>query len=286
MTQSTRITPSFALWNQRQILSDIRERIESLFDAVNHPTDLLLYQWVQLMSFALEFRPDFILELGRGAGNSTCAFTEAANHIPGCKVVSICYSDDWDKRTGPNVKKVVPAEWFRPLTINRENILHLEYLRLLAGKERILLFWDAHGFDVAECILGEILPLMREKEHLVVMHDMSDARYSSLEQLDYKGNRLWRGNDWQGPRLMLGTIDSCVEQAVAILDFTTRNRLSLRSADHDFHTVLGKEHEKLSELNRCLGHPFYDDTCQAHWVWFTLNEHDGPFFFPRFVPGA
>jgi hypothetical protein len=85
-----------------------------------------------------------------------------------------------------------------------------------------MLFWDAHGFDVAECILGGIMPLIKDKKHVVMMHDISDTRYASLEQMDYKGNRLWRGNNWQGPRLMIGTIDSCVEQSIAILDFTTR----------------------------------------------------------------
>ena len=34
---------------------------------------------------------------------------------------------------------------------------------------------------------------------------------------------LWRGNDWSGPRVRLGHLDSCVEQAVAMVDFTSRN---------------------------------------------------------------
>ncbi|MHB9030935.1 MAG: hypothetical protein ACYC9O_19370, partial [Candidatus Latescibacterota bacterium] len=212
----------------------------ALFDAVNHPTDMYLYQWIELLSFALEFQPDLILELGRGAGNSTCAFTEAANRIPGCNVVSICFSDDWDARTYPRVRKVGPQDWFKPLSILREDILFQDYSRFLKGKERVMLFWDAHGFDVAECILGGIMPLIKDKKHVVMMHDISDTRYASLEQMDYKGNRLWRGNNWQGPRLMIGSIDSCVEQAIAILDFTTRNRVHLHSADHDLHTWFGE----------------------------------------------
>lgn len=280
------ITAASALWNQRRTVAGLKERLSALFEAVNWPGDLLLYQWVGLLTFALEFQPDLILELGRGMGNSTCAFTEAASHLPGCRVVSICLSEDWDRKTLSRVKKVVPFNWFRPLTILRDDILRIDYKSLISDSQRVLLFWDAHGYDVAECVLGGILPLLENRRHQVIMHDISDARYLSREHFDYQGNRLWRGNDWEGPRLVLGTLSSCVEQAVAILDFTSRNQLSLHSADHSLHTEIGQDAGKMLELEQCLGEPFFDHSLQAHWVWFSLNEKDGPFYFPRFVPPA
>jgi hypothetical protein len=72
-------SPAQAYWNQRVALSNARDRILSLAQAVDQRSDLLPYQWAQLMAAALDFAPDLILELGRGRGNSTCAFTEASN---------------------------------------------------------------------------------------------------------------------------------------------------------------------------------------------------------------
>jgi hypothetical protein len=123
------------------------------------------------------------------------------------------------------------------------------------------------------------------------MHDISDARYLPGERADYKGQRLWRGNNWDGPRLRLHTLDSSVEQAVAIIDFTSRNNLTLYSADHSLHTELGQAEAepgqaeaKLAELEQILGTPFFDRSLQAHWRWFSLNESQGPFYFPHFEP--
>ena len=50
---------------------------------------------------------------------------------------------------------------------------------------------------------------------------------------------LWRGNDWSGPRIRLGHLDSCVEQAVAMVDFTSRNGVTLHTAAEDIHGAIG-----------------------------------------------
>jgi hypothetical protein len=73
-------TPATALWNQRGAIAAMRDHFEKMSAAIGHPTDLNLYQWAELGAFALEFRPDLILELGRELGNSTCCFIEVANH--------------------------------------------------------------------------------------------------------------------------------------------------------------------------------------------------------------
>jgi hypothetical protein len=246
---------------------------------VNHASDLVPYQWAQLMAVALEFAPDLILELGRGKGNSTCAFTEASNLNQGrSRIVSLCLSDNWERETLPRLRKIVPTEWFKPLETLRTDILEFDYEKALSGAKRVLIFWDAHGFDIAECVLGGILPIVAPLEHLVIMHDLSDTRYCSEEHLGYSGYGLWKGNDWSGPRLKLGIIDSAVEQSVAALDFTTRNHITLDSADHSFHTALTDKQQ--AEMRSTLAELF--DT-QAHWFYFTLNERSGPYKFPRYT---
>jgi hypothetical protein len=144
-----------------------------------------------------------------------------------------------------------------------------------------LVFWDAHGFDIAECVLGRILPIVATVEHLVIMHDLSDTRYSSEEHLEYGEYGLWKGNNWSGPRLKLGIIDSAVEQSIAVLDFATRNHITLDSADHSFHTALTPEQQ--SEMREQLGELF---DSQGHWFYFSLNERPGPYKFPRYSSQA
>ena len=237
-------------------------------------------QWIQLMAFALEFKPDFILELGRGDGNSTCAFTEVCRMLlpSPCAILSLCLSDDWDKKTVPRLKNVVTPEWFAPLTALTTDILQFDYTNALAGKKRILLFWDAHGYDIAEVVLGHILPLIKEKEHLVVMHDLSDSRFIGAEQRSYGDNGIWKGkNTWDGPRFRIGPVDSCVEQAVAALDFCTRNDIPLHSSDESFHQELTDDQWK--GLVEAMGSDHLSRN--GHWFWFSLKEAGAELTFPR-----
>ena len=271
--------PALAYWNQRHALASSRDRILALSRAVDRPSDCNPFQFAQLMAAAMDFRPDVILELGRGRGNSTCAFTEASSQCGGAiRIVSICNSGDWTEFTIPRLRGVVPQDWFAPLQIRREDILAFDYTKIFADAGRVLVFWDAHGFDIAECVLGGILPLIAGREHVILMHDLSDTRYASRDEMNYGPYGLWKGkNDWTGPRLKLGIVDSAVEQSIAALDFTTRNRLTFNSADHSIHTDLTGQQQ--SEMRALLGELF---ETQGHWFYFTMNEHPGPYTFPRF----
>jgi hypothetical protein len=224
--------------------------------------------------------------LGRGLGNSTCVFTEAANRLPpgSCRVLSLCLTDYWDARTVPRLRAAVPGGWFSPLQAELANIVTWDYRSLVRPDDRVLVFWDAHGFEVAECVLGAILPLLADKPHVVAMHDLSDARYLPPEQDDYEGHRIWTGPSSQGSgsRLRLGHINSEVPQAVAIVDFCSRNRLTLESADHSLHTDIGADAARQEDLRQIVGERHY--SLIAHWYWFSLNEKPAPYHFPAFSP--
>ncbi len=282
-----RVTPASALWNQRLILAKLKDEIRGLHEAVGDQVSMELTQWSGLLAFALEYKPDLIVELGRAHGNSTCVFTQAANLLGDCRVVSVCRSELWEVKTLPAVTEIVPPDWFEPLTVVYADILRADYKKLIGDSRSVLLFWDAHGFDVGECVLGGILPLLEGRQHVVIVHDVSDARYGEPEQFSYKEDGLWRGNDWKGRRIFLGTVDTNVEQVISIVDFTTRNGLTLHSADYDLHNEFGGDSGKLAELVELLGEPFFDTELRAHWGYFSLNEGDGPFHFPKFrVPEA
>jgi hypothetical protein len=79
--------------------------------------------------------------------------------------------------------------------------------------------------------------------------------------------------------LKLGHIDTAVEQAIAAVDFTTRNGVELHSADHSLRTELDAAQREV--LTRELGPELF--SLEASWFWFSLNESAGPHTFPAFV---
>jgi len=268
-------SPAKAYWNQREKLILSKQRILKLYQIVDSSVDLSLPQWGQLFAFALDFSPDIILELGRGYGNSTCVFTEVANLIKprSCEVLSLCKSSAWQRRTFPRLKRAVDKSWFAPLTALHTDILKFNFKQVLSNKSRVFVFWDAHGYDVAECVLGTILPEIAHKPHIVVMHDFVDTRYRSVQTGDY---RLWRGGNSGYTRIRIGNIESAVEQAISIMDFATRNNLALHSADHSVRTELDKNRK--TKLSQLLGNDLFSLDCC--WVWFSLNEANIKYSFP------
>ncbi len=265
-------TPALAVWNNRETIAASRSRLQALHQAVDWANDLDLYQWTQWFAIALEFQPDLIVELGRGMGNSTCVFTEAANQLGNCRVVSLCLSSDWDEVVKPRVAQVVPESWFEKLETRMEEILTTDVKALIGDSQRVLVLWDAHGFDMAEFVLGGLMPALEHRQNFVIMHDISDGRYAPINP-DYQGKRLWRGtregfNREGHSRLYLNYLDTAVEQTVAIVDFTSRNGLTLESADHSLRTELSPE--QVSELQTYLGSPFF--RLDGHWFYFSLNK--------------
>lgn len=274
----TIVNPAQSLLNNLETLSADRKRIEDLITAVGRPTDLYPFQWVQIMAFVLEYQPDLILELGRGYGNSTCAFIETCHLMQSpCQVVSLCLSDDWGTRTIPNLRKVVNDNWFSPVKAYIVNLFDYDYSKVLAGKKRVVVFWDAHGFDIAEFVFGHILLMIKDRDHLVIMHDISDARYVADSTRFYGSNGIWKGkNTWDGPRIHVANIDSCVEQSVAALDFCTRNRIPFHSADESLIDISNEQWENITKV-------FGNDMVSrnGHWFWFTLNESTVEMTFPK-----
>jgi hypothetical protein len=252
-----------ACWNQRFPIAGAKSRIVAFHSAVDDPVSLLLRQYAQLTAMALEFQPDLIIELGRGWGNSTCCFTEAANRLGATRVLSIDRSNIWE-RTEKRLASIVPASWFDPLRIVTDNILTFDFPGALAGASRVLMFWDAHGFEVAKIVLGRIMPKLAARRHLVAMHDIGDVRYQALKSLSYGENELWAGGNNASRDLKLGFLDSNVEQAISILE-------------ESLHTELNDA--QAAELESLWGADLFSR--YGHWIYFSLNESPGPFTFPK-----
>jgi hypothetical protein len=275
------VAPGQAVWNQRHTLARLSDRLRQLIRAVGRPTDFTLNQWGELLAFTLEFRPDLILELGRGCGNSTCCFLEAASRLrpatPG-RLLSLDLGTGWNE-TMLRLQGLCGPEWFASGDIRVGNILDVDWTRETEGARRILVLWDAHGFEVAECVLGKLLPAIAGRPHAVVMHDLSDCRYDGQFLPAYGDQSLWNGESATTDYFWLGHISSSVAQALSIVDFTTRNKLPLHSASESLHKDIGNDPAKVAELRRLLGDDLF--MLSAHWFWFSANEAPGPLTFPR-----
>jgi cephalosporin hydroxylase len=271
-------SPAQALWNNRDLISDKSRRFADMHRAIGYDVDLDLPQLAQWFAVAMEFKPDVIVELGRHYGNSTCTFVEAANHLTGCRVVSLCLTDDWQRHSRARVAKVVEPEWFRPLDARVGDILATDYDDILQGAKRVLVLWDAHGYAVAGCVLGAILPKIRSREHLVIMHDVCDTRYGEWD-LKYGDQKLWKGSEPIEGSFLLGHLYSYVEQTISAVDFTSRNHLPLRTFGESLYTDLSElERTRLQQKLADLYSP------KSYWAWLSLNEltADAPVSFPQF----
>jgi hypothetical protein len=281
-------------YDQRFRIADDAPLLRQLIAAVDCPNDLGSPQWAQWYSVALGFEPDLILELGRGYGNSTAVFAQAAQHlgrkswIKRTKVVSLCVTSEWASLVAPRIARVVDKGWFANVDARRMDILSVDYADILADHERVLVLWDAHGFEIAELVLGDILPRLTDRDHFVLMHDISDNRYPGVRR-SYSGEPLWKGSRWQkqtgtwDSRVNIGWMNSQQDQVIALADFSARNDLEIGSADHEYARFFEEHPARADEMVQLLGKEFFSIT--AHWAFLSLVGKAGPFHFPALSGG-
>jgi hypothetical protein len=214
-----------------------------------------------------------ILEMGRGYGNSTALFLEVAQQLGGCRVLSLCNSKYWDEHTRPRLAQELEPSWFAAGEIRQVDILRTAVD--LEGSERCLVFWDAHGFEVAEWVLGYLLPRLSVRSHRVLLHDLSDRRYCQAAR-DYRAVPLWKGGNADLPGMHLGHVFSRVAQAISVVDFTTRNQIPLFSADESLHELSAAQ---AAELAGRFGEWF---SRSGHWFWLSLEELPVEPVFPEY----
>jgi hypothetical protein len=179
------------------------------------PFDLPLENWSELYDLTVAYRPDLVLELGRGWGNSTCVFTEAAQ-VVGCRVFSIGFDSEhaWETRTAPRLEQVVDGNWFAPLTVLQDDITTFDFEPLLAGSTRALVFWDAHGTDVAEALFSGLLPAL-PAENKVVVDDIWRVPNQYGLQAEHQAGPFW----------------SLFEEVLPLWDYLTERQIEFDSGD-------------------------------------------------------
>jgi hypothetical protein len=275
-------------YEQRQAIAGDAVRLRQLIAAVDCPGDLGSAQWAQWYSVVLGFEPDLILELGRGYGNSTAMFAQAAYRIqqrrgrPHTRLVSLCGTGEWASIVTPRLARVVEPDWFANVDARRADILSVDYGDLLRGYERVLVLWDAHGFEIADVVLGDILPRLAGRPHLILMHDISDNRYPWVSR-SYGDQPIWKGSKWQqqtgaSSRVNVGWMNSQQDQIIALGDFASRNELEIGSGDQEYAQFFEARPDRAAEMTQLLGEEFY--SVVAQWAFLSLSGREGPFHFP------
>jgi cephalosporin hydroxylase len=157
-------------------------RLKLLRRLVAWPINLSWETWLNLTELVEQFRPTFVLELGRGYGNSTAVFTELSTRLE-FDIVTIGFDSEhaWETITAPKIRRFFGRGWFSRLTVMQADITELDLAALVADHERVLVFWDAHGDDVAEAVTTRLLPSL-PSANLVVVHDVYDMNGGDLPE--------------------------------------------------------------------------------------------------------
>lgn len=272
-----------ALWNQRMILKANRKRFENVFKVINHPNDLSLPQYAQLFALTLEFKPTVIIELGRGSGNSTAVFTEAANHLPKTRnILSICLSNSWQKGTVPKLERIVEQKWFEKLDARIANVMDIDITQFVRKNDAVLFFWDAHGFEVAEHVLRNILPKLVNNRHIILVHDITDVRhYPGIKQYGKAG--IWKGYPGDDapyyPYVIVNNKASAFEELILLNDFAERNSITLHSVDHELRTTVFQNTYRLKKIQDLLGENIAKPDSSIYW--FFLGSRKKKLIFPH-----
>ncbi len=262
-----------ALHQRRQELGHALATLVSLRDAVDWHGDLSLGQWFQLYATTLAFEPSMVLELGRGYGNSTTAFTAAATRLPATRVVSVGYDggEVWSKVTAPKLKPLVGDDFFDRLEVHHTDIREVDFGAIVGDAPRVLLWWDAHGDDLAWFVLGVLLPLLRDRDALVCVHDVADADHDSPSTEYERSDGL--------PNYWMQALVCPFDEIVPLFDFLSRNRVQYSTAQASFSAMKrdqGGAFEEIRDALGVIGGPALSD---GGWMYFGL-EHAS--VFPRY----
>jgi hypothetical protein len=268
-----------ALRSHRDSISAAAGLLRSALSRVIDPDPVVFSEAVHWMALTLEFKPDIVLEIGRGRIHSTVAFGIAAKQLGACRVQSFGAAGD------PLELVLAAAEgagWPSCVElINGVSSRH-DFRRHIGSAKRPLVFWNSCGFDWADTVIAHILPSITNRPHLVICTDIWDSRFSEMPS-GYAGRPLWRGmedyllfriREERAP-LRLGWFATTVDHAIPLMDFCARNRIELHSPSMEFAQlkpeILAALREDLPEDMRCS---------PTGWSWFCLRTANPPYSFP------
>jgi Cephalosporin hydroxylase len=274
---------ALCLDRQLEPAAAFRTQLDQIRSLVDEPGNLTVLQGLQLYALALEYRPDIIIELGRGYGNSACVFASAIIANGHGRLVSFDLDTLWHKLTVPKLHASSLATLAPLVDARTQDIATVDFKQLTRDAQKILVFWDAHGWQAADGVLCRLLPAIADRDHIVACHDVTDSRHIDVPR-SYDGQFFWRGPELKevSARYNIGWINTQEPQFLPLVDFLWRNDCDLRSADEDL-AVWRRDHGvRQAEIDKTLGPELFAPGC--HWAYFSLNDARAPLTFPVQAP--
>lgn len=238
---------------------DIRRRLSAIGD----PHNFTFQQALWLAALARQIGADVAIDLGTGLGNSAATLGTV------CQTVhSFDHSDHWRIRTLPDLTAAALPAFNVKAYVG--DMTKVDFRPLLKSAKSVVVFWDAHGFDIAELVFSHIMPLIADKPHVVVCHDISDSRHISVAS--YNGKRLWRGQTefYRQPDAFayvnVGWAIANVDQVIPISDFCARNGMELGSADQTFAQLSVEDQQAVTAVVGLSERPYF------HMAYFSMNQ--------------
>lgn len=213
------------------IAGDLRATLELIGDA----QDLSFRQALCLAALCLERKPDVVLDLGTGRGNSAAVFSVVGEALEGLGHDLLIHTFDIHDRWNPEISALLGRRIAKRVVAHVGNLSEFDFFPIIEPSGSVLVFWDAHGFTVADAVLTRIMPLLVERHHVVVCHDISDNRFFP-ERRSYGGLPFWRGMDYFYKRdtspINIGWLCGVVDQMLPLADFCYRNEIEIQSFDY------------------------------------------------------
>ena len=227
------------------------------------------HQWFQILAISLHFNPELILEPGSLAGRSTSALAGSiALQSRPATMLSTVAQATWDRICATPERPPVLSMGFSAVqTVEASPAGLASWDARLATAERVLVFCGDLDNGYWQYLLGTLLPALQDKEHLVILPGISDVRHSPPLQYGEGGGRY----------LALGNAISTNVGFVELMDFVSRNQLTLYSADAAFASLLNQDAERYRLIKRELSPSFSE---HSDWRWLSLNEQSVSCLFP------
>jgi len=251
---------------QAPFAAGIKDRLQQALLDLDVRERFSLPQGLTLAAAVADFRPTVILDLGTCTGGSAFCMALADPSVP---IYTFDIETFWQTWVLPHVS--TPPANITPIVAD---ITQFDFTSLLKDAERVMIFWDAHGFEIAGRVFSHIMPLIADKPHIVFCHDVSDNRFNDTDEgRSYGGKMMFRGyahydaNMPTTARANLGWMTTAVDQGIALNDFCYRNRMTLCSVDYEVKVTSAGRADRgaLSQIYPD-GLPGFDLT------FFTLNE--------------
>lgn len=223
-------------------------------------------QWLQMLAFAQHFKPDIVLELGNKSGRlaacaaDICAATLAqhfATHL----------DPDWPSSPLSEAPAPVSVSTQRTMVGTDPTVV----LDNLAPAGRVMILCGNLDATLSNLLLSHLLPALQTKSHVVILPAITDGRLHPRLPYADSGKSYWVLGDVIG-------LKSAEDSILPLVDFVSRNELTLFSADLGLQQIRCEEPELYQALVVMHGGEAFSG---SHWRWFTLNERQPPFVFPN-----